>query len=318
MTVNSAGPAHTPAFTDAPTDLRRMAVILATAAAGHVRVRRRELGVGGGHAEGTDLKSSRVDPVTVVDRESEQLIRELVASLRPGDAVLGEEFGAGPGEVDEGSTEEAPIDELRTEDTQAGSVRWIVDPIDGTVNFLYGIPAYGVSIACEVGGRIVAGAVADVAGGRIFHAATGQGAAVRDGSGREETLRCSSPSDLGVSLVATGFGYAAERRAVQGALVADLLCDVRDIRRIGSAALDLCLLAAGGVDCYYEHGLNAWDWAAGALIAVEAGAVVKHPGLGAASAEGELVAAAAPTVAEEFFAALEARDALGPISRRAR
>ena len=196
-----------------------------------------------------------------------------------------------------------------------GGVRWIVDPIDGTVNFLYGIPAYGVSVACEVDGRIVAGAVADVAGGRVFHAGLGAGAVVRTVDGREETLRCSAPDELGVSLVATGFGYDSTRRATQGRLVADLLGDVRDIRRIGSAALDLCLLAAGAVDCYFEHGLNLWDWAAGALIAGEAGAVVKLPDPEAASADGELVAASAPTVAEEFFGALDARGALGPISR---
>ncbi|MFC3850719.1 inositol monophosphatase family protein [Corynebacterium hansenii] len=295
MTFAEAEPAHTPARSDSPADLRRMAVFLASAAAEHIRVRRREVGVGGGRAEGTDVKSSRVDPVTVVDRESEELIRGLVASLRPGDAVFGEEEG-GAG-------------------ARAEGIRWVVDPIDGTVNFLYGIPAFGVSVACEKDGRIVAGAVADVAGGRIFHAAVGGGAALRDSSGREVELRCSAPEDLGVSLVATGFSYSAKRRAVQGALVADLLADVRDIRRIGSAALDLCLLAAGGVDCYFEHGLNLWDWAAGALIAQEAGAVVKLPDPGAGTAEGELVAAAAPTVADEFFGALESRGALGPISR---
>lgn len=298
MTVNSADPAHTPAYADAPADLRRMAVVLASAAADHIRVRRRELGVGAGRAEGTDVKSSRVDPVTVVDRESEELIRRLVASLRPGDVVFGEEEG-GAG-------------------ARSERVRWIVDPIDGTVNFLYGIPAYAVSIACEKDGRIVAGAVADVAGDRIFHAAEGAGAVLRDASGREEALCCSAPADLGVSLVATGFAYSAQRRAVQGALVADLLSDVRDIRRIGSAALDLCLLAAGAVDCYYEHGLNLWDWAAGALIAKEAGAVVTLPDPEAGSADGELVAGAAPTVAKEFFAALESRGALEPISRRGR
>ena len=294
MTVNDPEAAHTPDYADAPADLRAMAVLLASAAADHIRVRRRELGVGGGRAEGTDVKSSRVDPVTVVDRESEDLIRRLVASLRPGDVVFGEEAG-GAG-------------------ARAEGVRWIVDPIDGTVNFLYGIPAYGVSIACEKDGRIVAGAVADVAGRRIFHAAKGGGAVVRDASGREEPLSCSAPADLGVSLVATGFAYAAQRRAAQGGLVADLLADVRDIRRIGSAALDLCLLAAGAVDCYYEHGLNLWDWAAGALIAEEAGAVVKRPATEAGSADGELVAAAAPTVAEEFFAALQARGALESIN----
>ena len=284
-----------PAFTRDIDDLRSMSVLLASAAADHIRARRVELGVGGGRAEGTGVKSSRVDPVTVVDRESEALIRRLVASLRPGDTVFGEEDG-GAAAVPDG-------------------VRWIVDPIDGTVNFLYGIPAYGVSVACEVDGRIVAGAVADVAGGRVFHAGLGAGAVVRTADGREETLRCSAPDDLGVSLVATGFGYDSARRATQGRLVADLLGDVRDIRRIGSAALDLCLLAAGAVDCYFEHGLNLWDWAAGALIAGEAGAVVKLPDPEAASADGELVAASAPTVAEEFFRALDVRGALGPISR---
>lgn len=291
MNVNSAEPA----FTRDIDDLRSMSVLLACAAADHIRARRLELGVGGGRAEGTGVKSSRVDPVTVVDRESEALIRRLVASLRPGDAVFGEEDG-GASAVPDG-------------------VRWIVDPIDGTVNFLYGIPAYGVSVACEVDGRTVAGAVADVAGGRIFHAGLGAGSVVRTADGREETLRCSEPDDLGVSLVATGFGYDSARRATQGRLVADLLGDVRDIRRIGSAALDLCLLATGAVDCYFEHGLNLWDWAAGALIAGEAGAVVKLPDPEAASADGELVAASAPTVSEEFFGALDARGALGPISR---
>ena len=284
-----------PAFTRDIDDLRSMSVLLASAAADHIRARRLELGVGGGRAEGTGVKSSRVDPVTVVDRESEALIRRLVASLRPGDAVFGEEDGGAA--------------------AVPGGVRWIVDPIDGTVNFLYGIPAYGVSVAFEVDGRIVAGAVVDVAGGRVFHAGLGAGAVVRTVDGREETLRCSAPDDLGVSLVATGFGYDSTRRATQGRLVADLLGDVRDIRRIGSAALDLCLLAAGAVDCYFEHGLNLWDWAAGALIAGEAGAVVKLPDPEAASADGELVAASAPTVAEEFFGALDARGALGPISR---
>lgn len=299
MTVN---PPQTPdhlvgpsASTDSPAALRRLAVLMATVAADHIRLRRRELGVGGGRAEGTDVKSSRVDPVTVVDRESETLVRDLVASLRPGDAVFGEE---------EGGAAQA---------SASGGVRWIVDPIDGTVNFLYGIPAYAVSIAAELDGDVVAGAVADVAGGRIFHAARGEGAVVKHGDGREEPLRCSAPSDLGMSLVATGFGYDAARRRIQGALVADLLGEVRDIRRIGSAALDLCLLAAGAVDCYYEHGLNVWDWAAGALIAAEAGAEVRVPDASERSADGALVAAAAPSVAGEFLSALEARGAAGPI-----
>lgn len=293
MTPRHSPTPAAPAHVD---DLRSMAVLLASAAADHVRARRRALGVGGGHAEGTAVKSSRVDPVTVVDRESEELIRSLVAALRPGDAVFGEEQGAGDGGGD-----------------ATAAVRWIIDPIDGTVNFLYGIEAYAVSVACEVDGAIVAGAVADVARGRVYHASRGGGAALRHADGAETPVTCSAPEDLGVSLLATGFSYDAGRRVRQGLLVADLLADVRDIRRLGSAALDLCLLADGHVDCYFEHGLNVWDWAAGALIAQEAGAVVTHPRLSAASHDGPIVAASAPAVADVFFAALDSRGALDPM-----
>lgn len=290
--------ADSTALPDAPAidELRRTAVLLATTAADLARVRRREVGVGAGRAEGTEVKSSRVDPVTVVDTETEAHVRRLVAALRPGDAVFGEEEGDGDGS---GAT--------------CSGVRWIVDPIDGTVNFLYGVPAYAVSVACEVDGAIVAGAVADIAGGRVFHAGLGAGAEVRAADGTAETLTCSAPADLGVSLVATGFAYDSARRSRQGRVVAELLGEVRDIRRIGSAALDLCLLAAGAVDCYYEHGLSLWDWAAGALIAREAGAVVKHPDPATGSPEGQLMAAAAPTVAEDFLGLLDRLGADGPI-----
>lgn len=280
-------------------ELRRAAVFFADSAADLVRVRRREVGVGAGRASGTEVKSSRVDPVTVVDREAEELVRRLVAALRPGEAVFGEEAGDGALADDPGTGAAAP------------RIRWIVDPIDGTVNFLYGIPAYAVSVACELDGEIVAGAVADVAGDRVFHAGLGAGAELRAADGSATQLRCSAPEDLGVSMVATGFGYDAARRSRQGALVAELLGEVRDIRRIGSAAIDLCLLAAGAVDCYYEHGLNLWDWAAGALIAREAGAVVTLPDPGAGAAEGRLVAGAAPTVAEDFLGLLERHGATG-------
>lgn len=286
-------------------ELRRTAVLLATTAADLARVRRREVGVGAGRAAGTGVKSSRVDPVTVVDTETEAHVRALVAALRPGDRVFGEEAGDGGGD--------GGRDGQGNPGGAGPRTRWIVDPIDGTVNFLYGIPAYAVSVACEVDGVIVAGAVADIAGGRVFHAGLGAGAEVRAADGSAEPLACSAPADLGVSLVATGFAYDSARRARQGRIVAELLSEVRDIRRIGSAALDLCLLAAGAVDCYYEHGLSLWDWAAGALIAREAGAVVKRPNPAAGSPEGQLLAAAAPTVAEDFLGLLGRLGAAEPV-----
>ena len=152
-------------------------------------------------------------------------------------------------------------------------MRWVVDPIDGTVNFMYGIPAYAVSVAAQVGGRSVAGAVVDVARGIVYGATRGGGAWMSDGTGARTELRCNPVERTELALVATGFGYAAGRRRAQGRIVAELLPRVRDIRRVGAAALDLCMVASGAVDAHYEHGLSPWDWAAGGLIAAEAGAV---------------------------------------------
>ncbi|MDT0201379.1 inositol monophosphatase family protein [Nocardioides sp. AE5] len=191
-------------------------------------------------------KSSPVDVVTEVDRASEALIRDLVLGARPDDGFLGEEDGGVAG---------------------ISGVRWIVDPIDGTVNFLYGLPAYAVSIAAEVDGQVVAGVVRNVASGIEYHAALGQGA-WRD----DVRLRVRPAPELAQSLVLTGFNYAADVRRIQAAGLAELLPRVRDIRRFGSCALDLCTLAEGGADAYYEEGIATWDHAAGALIAREAGA----------------------------------------------
>ena len=202
-------------------------------------------------------KSTPTDPVTVVDTETERLLRDRLAALRPGDPILGEE-GGGP--ADPGA---AP----------SGTVAWVLDPIDGTVNFVYGIPAYSVSVAAQVGGVSVAGAVADVVAGRVYSAATGLGAHVTDEHGTH-VLRCTDVDDLSMALLGTGFGYSTRRRTTQAALLAKMLPVVRDVRRIGSAALDLCMVAAGRLDAYYEHGLQVWDRAAGALIAAEAGARV--------------------------------------------
>ena len=208
-----------------------------------------------------DTKSSPTDVVTEMDRRSEALITEWIRAVRPGDTVLGEEGGqtlGGPGATDAGGHTR---------------VRWVVDPLDGTVNYLYGLPDWAVSIAAEVDGTILAGVVEVPRFGERFTAVAGRGAWLhRDGSA--VALRCNTGVTLGQALVGTGFGYDAGRRQVQGEVVAALLPHVRDIRRGGSAAVDLCSVAAGRMDAFFERGLNYWDYAAGGLIAREAGALV--------------------------------------------
>jgi myo-inositol-1(or 4)-monophosphatase len=227
-----------------------------------------------------DVKSSSVDVVTAVDTASERLIVDRLLGARPHDAVLGEE-----GAAREGSS----------------GVRWIVDPIDGTVNFLYDLPAYAVSIAAEVDGVVRAGAVLNVATGDLFTATTGGGAWLSTPARPEPVrLRGSSPASLEQTLVGTGFGYQQEQRRAQGAVVAALLPQVRDIRRFGSAALDLCAAAAGRIDAYYELHLNPWDHAAGGLVAAEAGLVVT--GLPGRPFAEPMAIVAAPTVADAFVA----------------
>jgi myo-inositol-1(or 4)-monophosphatase len=154
-----------------------------------------------------------------------------------------------------------------------GDVIWVVDPLDGTVNYLYGIPSYAVSLAAEVGGSAVAGVVYDVCRDQLY-AATRGGGATCNGS----PLRCTSQPDPAMALVATGFGYAPQLRAAQAGVLRTVLPKVRDIRRIGSAALDLCAVAAGRVDAFFEAGMKRWDWSAGVLIAEEAGAVARGVG----------------------------------------
>lgn len=195
-------------------------------------------------------KSSEVDPVTEADTASEDLIRRRLAELRPGDGFLGEESGLTEG-LSEGAT----------------GVVWVVDPLDGTVNFLYEIPQYAVSIAATVDGGTVAGVVVNAATGTEYTAARGHGAA-RDGVPIE--VRPDVP--LARRLLLTGFWYDAELRAVQGRALARLLPRIRDIRRLGSCALDLCHVAEGSADGYVEEGTSPWDHAAGLLIATEAGA----------------------------------------------
>jgi len=194
-------------------------------------------------------KSTDVDVVTEADRASEELIRGIIGRARPDDAFLGEE-----GDDVAGTT----------------GVRWVVDPIDGTVNFLYGLPQYAVSIAAEVGGEIVAGIVLDVAAGTEYVARPGPDGVVALRDGMPIAVR--DPAPMAHRLIGTGFAYNARTREIQGQAVARLLPQVRDIRRLGSCALDLCLVAEGRLDGYVEEGVNLWDHAAGGLLARAAGA----------------------------------------------
>ena len=211
---------------------------------------------------GVASKSSATDPVTEMDQRSQELILRLLGDERPDDSVMGEEEGATTG---------------------TSGLTWVVDPIDGTVNYLYGIPSYAVSVAVVTGDPTVPGAWTPVAGavlnpesGELFHAHLGGGARVTTAAGTR-ALRATAADDLALALVGTGFGYTPDLRARQAALLVELLPRVRDIRRHGSAALDLCALAAGRLDAYYEAALNPWDRAAGELVAREAGAVLGGP-----------------------------------------
>ena len=199
-----------------------------------------------------DTKTSDTDVVTEADRASETLIRRLLRERRPDDAFLGEEGDEEPG---------------------TSGVRWVIDPIDGTVNFLYGLPQYAVSIAAEVDGEVVAGVVVNAASGVEYVATAGD--ARRDG----EPLSARGPAPLRRRLVITGFGYDAAKRTVQAQAVARLLPEVRDIRRLGSCALDLCHVAEGTADAYVEEGVQLWDYAAAGFIARQSGVRVElHPG----------------------------------------
>ncbi|MGH3712609.1 MAG: inositol monophosphatase family protein [Micromonosporaceae bacterium] len=215
-------------------------------------------------------KSTPTDVVTAGDRATERMIVEALRERRPYDEVLGEESGRHAG------GERAPV-------------RWLLDPIDGTVNYLYGIGQYAVSLAAEVAGRVVAGVVRNPVSGEEWTAVAGAGA-YRDG----RRLTGSGVTELSQALVATGFGYDPARRVHQAGVLTGLLGEIRDIRRLGAAALDLCFAAEGRVDAYYERGLAPWDLAAGGLIAQEAGLLVT--GLRGAAAGPEMVVAAPPAV----------------------
>ncbi len=270
-------PAQLPPRTD-PAELERVACDVARAA-GRLVVEERPVQLG------VSAKSSVTDPVTVMDQRSQELLLRLLGERRPDDGVLGEEEGGTAG---------------------SSGLTWVVDPIDGTVNYLYDIPAYAVSVAAVVGDptrpgawHAVAGAVLNPLTGELFHAHRGGGARLTTASGVRR-LRATTVTDLAMALVGTGFSYAPEERRRQAAALVELLPRVRDIRRHGSAALDLCAVGCGRLDAYYEARLNPWDRAAGELVATEAGAVVGGPH--DETADDRLTWGAAPGIAEEFAA----------------
>jgi myo-inositol-1(or 4)-monophosphatase len=193
-------------------------------------------------------KTTGTDMVTEMDRASEAHIADRLLGTRPADGILGEEGADVAG---------------------TSGVRWVVDPLDGTTNYLYGFPGFNVSIAAEVDGTAMVGVVYDVVRDELFSAVRGEGA-TRDG----QPIRASTARTLPHALIGTGFSYEPERRRRQAEVLVSVLPQVRDIRRQGAAALDLCSVACGRLDAYYERGLAAWDLAAGGLIAAEAGALV--------------------------------------------
>jgi myo-inositol-1(or 4)-monophosphatase len=247
-------------------ELLDIAVAAARAGAGELMSRfgRRQSGV--------RSKSTPTDLVSEADVQAERAIRAVLAARRPDDSILGEEGGA----------------------TGNGRLRWVVDPLDGTINFLFGIPAFAVSVACEDGDGALAGAVLDPVRGECF-TATRSGPPSLDG----EPIAASDRTELATALVATGFGYDAAVRARQAEVIGRVLPRVRDIRRVGAAALDLAWCACGRFDAYFERGVHAWDIAAGALIAERAGLTVRE--LEAAGEQPAGILAAPSAVVDELM-----------------
>jgi myo-inositol-1(or 4)-monophosphatase len=277
-----------------PDELLAIAVQVARGAAETARRMRAEA------IMAVDTKSTSTDVVTAADRAVERQAVAALRAVRPQDAVLGEEYGpaggsggAGPGGPPGGGS-----------GRPGAAVRWVLDPIDGTVNYLYGLPQYAVSLAAEVDGATVAGVVCNAATGDEWTATRG-GGAYRAG----RRLRGGATTQLSQALVGTGFGYDPARRRHQAAVVARLLPEVRDIRRFGAASLDLCMAAEGALDAYFEKGLNPWDHAAGGLVAEEAGLVVA--GLDGAPPGLDLVIAAPPGLFRALHDRLSAFDAAG-------
>ena len=257
------------------TALRALAAELATSAGSSAHEGRRRLGVG--QPVEHETKSTPTDPVTEFDRAAETLIVDALQARRPEDSIVGEE-GAGH--------------------TGTSGLEWHIDPIDGTVNFVYDLPAWCTSVAVVDRYGPLAGAVYVPVTDELFTAARGAGA-TRNG----EPIRCSTVADLPMALIGTGFNYSPTTRERQAARLARLLPHVRDMRRYGSAALDLCMVACGRLDAYFEEHLNSWDLAAGVLIAAEAGATTSN--FAGGPADTDAVVAAPPGLHRALLELLE-------------
>ncbi|MGZ3140407.1 inositol monophosphatase family protein [Lentzea chajnantorensis] len=276
--------------------LRNHAEHFARMGASAVRERLRRPG-----ATDARTKSSATDYVTVCDTTSEAAIRE-AARETWGDAVdysfVGEEGGAEP--------------------ARPGALQLIVDPVDGTANLRSGAPEFGVSVAIAADGLVLAGAVAEPVSGRLYSAARGHGALLYDPNvvHQSRPLQARVGRPLAERLLATGFSYLADERVPQAQVVARMIDQVEDVRRGGSAVMDLCRVAQGVLGAYYEHHLHVWDWSAGLLICEEAGAVVSWPGTGGPAAHlGDPIVACAPEIADDFLRLLKEAGAAG-LARR--
>lgn len=272
-------------MTPDPDGLLELAVGVATGAGRLLRDYADRYGLGSPARRGevaVATKTSDTDPVSEADTASERLITGRILRARPDDGILGEEDAS----------------------NRVGSsgLRWIIDPLDGTVNYLYGIPHWCVSVACEDAGGMLVGVVHDPNRGETFAARRGDGATL-DG----ERVRVSAATDLGQTLVATGFSYDPAVRADQGRLAAALVAAVRDIRRAGAAALDLAWVAAGRLDAYLEFALEPWDWVAGRLLVAEAGGATSEPEVPLGGQPRSGLLASAPGVHDELAAVVAAR-----------
>ncbi|SOD74089.1 myo-inositol-1(or 4)-monophosphatase [Jatrophihabitans sp. GAS493] len=283
-------------------DLGRLVVELAVGAGEVIRRRLYPNGEFDRSALQVSSKSTPTDVVTQVDVEVETWLVRAIRAVRPSDVILGEEGGA--------------HDAGRAVGEPTGHVRWVIDPIDGTVNFVHGLPRFAVSIAVEVGGRTEVGCVHNPISGEVYSAVRGEGAwlhrvatradvALRSADFGRRRLRGPAAVPLAAALVGTGFAYERGRRARQAAVVSQLMAEVADIRRMGAASLDLCSLADGELDAYFEAGLSPWDYAAGEFIAREAGCVISGldglDGLDGSGASTTMTAGCGPELADDFF-----------------
>ena len=219
-------------------------------------------------------KSSAVDFATQMDEQAERLIVKSLLAVRPDDGIIAEE----------GATQESK-----------SGITWVIDPLDGTVNYLYGLPGWNISIAAKDNDGVIAGVVHAPSVGALWKATKGGGAFLNN-----QSIKCNDPINLNMALIATGFSYDLELRKEQGSRIQRLIPQIRDIRRNGAAAVDLCYVAMGAVDAYFESSLKEWDFAAGGLIATEAGAIIT--GRSGGAPDGDMVVCAGPSLHAQLLA----------------